>query len=125
MDLKDYLNSVLQSKKYLITDEMTEKGYNPFLVNKTLSYHIDCVALANEMNIRYELDKKMQYDFLFHTVRKLRRPYQKWIKKEKHDNVEAVKKYYGVSTKKAIEYINILTESQLQEIKRKCDTGGV
>ena len=59
----DYATSILQTKKQLIVDELTEKDYNPFLVNRALSQHKDCVLFANEMNRRHFTDKKMQFDF--------------------------------------------------------------
>jgi hypothetical protein len=53
----DYVNQILQGKKQLIVDEATESEYVPFLVNRSLSYHVDCIAYANEMNRRHHLDK--------------------------------------------------------------------
>ena len=60
----EFLNSINTTKKNLITDSDTEKEYNPFLVNRGLSNFIDTVFVANEMNQRHFMDKKMQYDFL-------------------------------------------------------------
>ena len=65
----DYVNAILQNKKQLIVDEITEKDYNPFLTNRSLSYHKDCIMYANEMNRRHFVDKKLQNDFLLNTVR--------------------------------------------------------
>ena len=79
----DYVNAILQSKKQLIVDEITEKGYTPFLTNRGLSQHKDCVLFANEMNRRHGLDKKMQNDFLINTIRSTKRPFAKWAKSEK------------------------------------------
>ena len=39
----DYAEAILQSKKQLVVDEITEKEYNPFLINRALSQHKDCV----------------------------------------------------------------------------------
>ena len=77
----DYATSILQTKKQLIVDDLTEKDYNPFLVNRALSQHKDCVLFANEMNRRHFTDKKMQFDFLLKTVRSMKRPFAKWAKK--------------------------------------------
>ena len=49
----DYVKEILQGKKQLITDELTEKEYVPFIVNRSLSYHQDCVFFANEVNRRH------------------------------------------------------------------------
>ena len=40
----DYVNAILQNKKQLIVDDITEKGYVPFMVNRSLSYHKDCIS---------------------------------------------------------------------------------
>jgi len=69
----DYLNAILQNKKQLIVDELTEKDYSPFMVNRGLSYHKDCIMYANEMNRSHFLDKKLQNDFLLNTVRSQKR----------------------------------------------------
>ena len=46
----DYLNAINQSKENLIVDELSEKEYVPFVVNKGLSYFPDTILYANEMN---------------------------------------------------------------------------
>ena len=56
----DYVNQILQGKKQLIVDDVTESEYVPFLVNRSLSYQIDCLSYANEMNRRSFIDKKLQ-----------------------------------------------------------------
>ena len=56
----DYLNAIMQNKKQLIVDEETEREYSPFMVNRGLSYHKDCIMYANEMNTKHYLDKKLQ-----------------------------------------------------------------
>jgi len=58
----DYVNEILQGKKQLIIDDASEKAYVPFLTNRSLSYHLDCVMYANEMNRRHIIDSKLQND---------------------------------------------------------------
>ena len=70
MNIFDYVTSINSSKKNLIVDDQTEKGYDPFMTNHSLSYFPDTVQAANVMNQYYELDKKLQYDFLLNIVRK-------------------------------------------------------
>ena len=83
----DYATAILQTKKQMIVDEITEKEYQPFLINRALSQHKDCVLFANEMNRRHHLDKKPQFDFLLNTVRSMKRPFAKWVKAEKNDEI--------------------------------------
>ena len=120
----DYVNAVLQNKKQLIVDDATEKAYVPFMVNRSLSYHYDCIAYANEMNRRHFLDKKLQNDFLLNTVRSRKRPFAKWVKSEKSEDIECVKLVYGLSDSKAREALRLLSDEQIQQLKEKTETGG-
>ena len=121
----DYVNSILQNKKNLIIDELTEKEYQPFLVNRTLSYHKDCILYANEMNRRHLTDKKLQYDFLLNTIRSQKRPFAKWIKSEKSEDLECIKQVFGLSDQKAREAKRLLSNEQIQQLKEQTDTGGL
>ena len=121
----DYVNAILQNKKQLIVDEITEKDYTPFLVNRSLSYHKDCIMYANEMNRRHFLDKKLQFDFLLNTVRSQKRPFAKWVKSEKSDDLECIKQIYGFSESKAREALRLLSDEQIQQLKEQTQTGGL
>jgi hypothetical protein len=121
----DYANEILHGKKQLIIDEVTEKGYEPFLTNRALSQHKDCVLFANEMNQRHHLDKKMQNDFLLNTVRSMKRPFAKWAKSEKNNDIECIKSVYGLSDSKALDVLRLLTKEQLQQLKEETFTGGL
>ena len=124
MELKDWLNSINQTKENLIdADESLEKEYPPFIINKCLSGFIDTVLIANEMNIHSDLSKKMQYDFFINIVRPKKR-FSPWMRKEKIDTLEIIKKYYGYSDEKARSAIKILTQEQIEFIKQKMNTGG-
>jgi hypothetical protein len=124
LELKDWLNSINQSKKNLIDEDSSyEKEYPPYIVNKCLSGSIDCIMLVNELNINNRLDKKLQYDFLINTVRTKKR-FSPWMKKEKIKDLEYVKSYYGYSTEKAEQALRILSEEQIDFIKQKLDVGG-
>jgi len=120
----DYVNAILQNKKQIIVDELTEKDYVPFIVNRSLSYHSDCVMYANEVNRRHFLDKKLQNDFLLNTVRSRKRPFAKWVKSEKSEDIECVKLVYGLSDSKAREALRLLSDDQIQQLKEKTETGG-
>ena len=105
----DYVNQILYGKKNMIVDEVTEKSYTPFLVNRSLSYHKDCIGYANEMNFRHHLDKKLQNDFLLNTIRSQKRPFAKWVKSEKSEDIECIKAVYGFSDTKAREALRLLS----------------
>jgi hypothetical protein len=121
----DYVNEILISKKNLMIDIASEKDYSPFLTNKALSQHLDCVGFASEMNERPWLDKKLQYLYLINTVRSMKRPFHKWDKSDKVEDIECVKAYYGYSDTKARESLRLLSEEQIQKLKEQTDIGGL
>ena len=124
MELKDWLNSINLTKKNLIDeDALIEKEYPPFIINKCLSGHLDTVLFANEMNQYHFLPKKMQYDFFLNSVRKKKR-FSPWIRQDKIQDLDYVKRYYGYSNEKAKQALKILTHEQLAFIKSKFETGG-
>ena len=125
MELKDWLNSINQTKENL-TDENPEaiKEYAPFIINRCLSGHIDCILYANEMNLNHQLDKDMQYSFYLNTLRKKKR-FSPWLRKDKVTDLECIKKYYGYSNEKASQALKILTQEQINFIKQRLDTGGM
>lgn len=95
-----------------------EKQYLPFMVNRSLSFSPDTILYANEMNCRYFLDNRMQFDYLYHSVRRRKR-FDKWIKRndEEEDNLSAVMDHYKVSRRKAKEYLAMLKPEQLAALK--------
>ena len=107
------------------SDDLTEKDYNPFLVNRALSQHKDCVLFSNEMNRRHFLDKKLQNDFLLNTVRSMKRPIAKWAKVEKNDDLECVKLVYGLSDSKARDALRLLSKEEIQKLKQETFIGGL
>lgn len=123
-ELKDYLNSINQTKKNLMDeDQEAEKQYPPYIINRCLSGFIDTVMYANEMNLNNFLDNKLQYDFYINIIRPKKR-FTPWLKKEKLEDLELVKQYYGYSNEKARTALRILTETQLEFIRTKLDKGG-
>lgn len=124
MELKDWLNSINTSKINLIDDDPSlEKEYAPYIINRCMSGHIDCVLFSNALNMNSHVDKKMQYDFFINTIRPKKR-FSPWLKKEKISDLELVKSYYGYSNEKARIALKVLTDEDLQIIKSKLRKGG-
>jgi hypothetical protein len=124
MELKDWLNSINQTKNNLIDEDPSlEKDYAPYIINRCLSGHIDCIMFANEMNINTHLDKDMQYSFYLNTLRKRKR-FSPWLRKDKVKDLECVKQYYGYSNEKALQALKILNKLQLDFIKQRIEIGG-
>lgn len=119
----EYLNSINYSKKDLMVDDLTEKSYNSFMVNRSLSYFPDTVQFANLMNRYHHTDSKLQYHFLINIIRKRKR-FSKWFKAETESDIEVVKKYYGYSNEKARQALPLLSPDQIKIIRQKVDQGG-
>lgn len=122
----DFVNSIHYSKEQLIVDEWSEKQYNAYVINKSLSFGADTVIAANEMNSRPHLDKKLQFDFLnsINTIRPRKR-YNKWLKADKIEDLEVVKQYYNYNTEKAQQALRILTPENIHTIKERLNPGGL
>ena len=123
-ELKDWLNSVNFTKQNLIEEDPDAiRKYPPYIVNRCLSGHLDCIMFANEMNKFPNLDKDLQYSFYLNTLRKKRR-FSPWLRKDKVTDLQCVKQYYGYSNEKASQALKILSKQQLEFIKQKLEIGG-
>jgi hypothetical protein len=118
-----YLNAINDTKRDLMVDDLAEKSYNSFMVNRGLSYFKDTVLFANEMNRHHHLDSRLQFDFLINIIRKRKR-FSKWIKPDTLSDVEVVKEYYGYSNQKARQVLTLLTSEQINDLKKKVYKGG-
>ena len=124
-ELKDYLNAINVSKDSLLDteDEMWEKKFYPFIINKCVAPFEDTVMLVNEINQLHHLDKKLQFDFLINSLRPRKR-YAPWLKAKKLKNLEYVKEFYGYNNEKAKAALDILDDEQISAIKKKLNKGG-
>jgi len=119
----DYLNSINYTKKHIMKDDIDEKEYVSFMINRVLSYFSDTVSYANIMNQYHHLDKRLQYDFLINIIRQRKR-FSKWIKPETSEDIEVIMEYYGYSNEKARQALPLLSSEQLQQLRQKVDKGG-
>ena len=122
-----YVNAVGHSKKDLMrgteNDELAQKGYNPFMTNRSLSYHIDAIHEANEMNLRPHLDNIQQFDFFINSLRPMRR-IAKWAKPVKSADLDNVMEYFGCGRSKAEKALSVLSPDQLFQIGKVLERGG-
>ncbi len=114
----------INNKTDIMRDDLDEKAYNSYMINRSFSYFPDTVLLANEMNIYHNLDSKLQNDFFLNTIRKNPKRFSKWNKVVEDDGFEAVKEYYGYSNSKARSALSLLSTEQINIIKKKVDHGG-
>ena len=124
-ELKEYLNAINFTKKDLMKseDELWQKKYPAFIVNKLLSAFSDTVMFVNELNRNHFLDKDMQFQFLLNSIRTKKR-YSPFLRASKLKEIECVKEYYGYSNDKAKAALDILTKDEIKIIKEKLYKGG-
>ena len=124
---KFFLKSINTTKENVLLNDSNgkiEEAYNPFIINKTLSYFPDTITQSNTMNQFFDLDKKLQYEFLLNSIRKKKR-FSRWIKSNIEENVDVVKQYYKVGNEKAVEILSLLNDEQISIIKSELSEGGV
>ena len=125
-ELKEYLKAINQSKEKLMDteDEVWEKKYPAYIVNKCLApFDMQTCLFVNEVNRLPHLEKKLQFDFLINSLRRMSR-YTPWQKAKKVSDIEYVKEYYGYSNEKARSALTILNNEQIKYIKKKLNKGG-
>ena len=126
MKLTEYLNAINYTKESLMDteDEQVEKKYAPYVINRCLSYFIDTVIHANEINQVSSCDKKMQFDYYRGAIRKRKR-FSKWLKNEMSDDFSVVKEYYNYSNSKAKEIMGLLKPEDINNMRTYLSGGGI
>lgn len=121
----DYLNAITQTKDVtVLQDEKFETIYQPFIINKMLAQHRDCVPAMNLMNEHPEIPRVSQFLFLLNTLRARFRKNQKSVKLTDSDDVQAVAEYYDCSCRRARDLVSLHSSDQLAIIYRRLDKGG-
>jgi len=118
-----FVDAVSYSKQDLLSDPELEKEYIPFIVNKALSYHVDALVQANDMNLYYDIDKKLQFDY-FRRSLKARKRFAKWVKKPDSSRVKQIQQYYSCNERDAEEMSVLLTQADIDAIEQFLAPGG-
>lgn len=124
----DVLNAINFTKKDILRDENVDekernKAYVPYMINKGLSFFVDTILYANEMNMAGHLPDVMQQDYYLHSIRPRKR-FSQWFKPENSENVNAVSEFFGYSHDKAVQALSLLSEEDVNNIKIKLEKGG-
>ncbi len=119
----DYLKAINETKKDIMVDDIAEKEYNPFIINRGLSFFRDTILYANEMNRFHHLDHRLQFDFFINIIKKKKR-WSKWVKPQEVANLELIKEYYGYSNEKAKSALSLMSHEQIEELKQRIYKGG-
>lgn len=123
---KFFLNSINNTKTNVLLEDTNgkiEEAYNSYIINKSLSYFPDTIMQSNTVNMYFNLDNKMKYDFLLNSIRKRKR-FTPWIKSTVEENIEVIKIYFNVGNEKASEILSLLNENQINRIKEQLSEGG-
>ena len=119
----EYLNAINMTKKDVMVDDIAEKEYNSFMINRGLSYFSDTVLYANEMNKNHHIDGRLQFDFFINIIRKKKR-FSKWFKYTDDESIRVIKEYYGYSNEKAKSVLLLLNKNQIEDLKQRIYKGG-
>lgn len=124
----DIINDISMKKEDRIRSSenptLVEKTvYNPWLTNKHFSLFIDTILYANEINQYHQVPNLLQHDYLINSLRPKKR-FTKWHKKLDDENVNLVSEYFSVNSQIAMEYIELMSDDDLEQIKRKMQKGG-
>ena len=119
----DYVKAINTTKKNIMVDDITESEYQPFLINRSLSYFPDTVLYANEMNQQSHLPARLQFDFFINIIKKRNR-FSKWFKPIEIQSIDIVKEYYGYSDEKAKSVLSLLNNKQIENLKKRIYKGG-
>ena len=63
MNLSEVLNAINHNKTSLLEDDLQERAYVPFVINRSLSYFPDTILYANQVNY-YNQDKYLNPSFV-------------------------------------------------------------
>ena len=85
--------------------------------------HMDTIMLAEEMNQAHQLSPLLQYEFYYYAVKRGKRfGFPK--KPDEPTNLELVQEFFQYSPTKAQQALELLTDADIKDIKRKMDKGG-
>ena len=119
----EFVKAISYTKKDIMVDELVEREYNPFIVNRAFSYYPDTILYANEMNQNAHLDSRLQFDFFINIIKKRKR-FSPWLKPSEIENLEVLKEYYGYSNEKAKSVLSLFNNKQIENLKERIYKGG-
>lgn len=103
-------------------DDADFNDYKPYVMNRMVAQYRDLVMFAEEMNRATNLTNEEQYLFYKLLIPKKKRR-TLWPSKRKNEDLEVIMEYYGVSRMKAEDYLKILNDDQISNIKSILNAG--
>jgi hypothetical protein len=126
-------NNINSGKELIDIDTPQEHKYNAWRTNISLSNHRDTLPAANIMNRNYHLSEKMQYHYLFYSIRKQPRYGKKKTDADKelekqqkayNEIIALIQEHYKYNIVRAKEAYKILSAEQIDIIRKKQEKGG-
>lgn len=112
------------SKKDPQWEDIEDKEYVPFIINRGLSQFHDTIMLAAEVNFRHQMPKKWQFDFYKHAIQPKKKRFAPWSKPENDALVNDISIAYGVNKRRAMGIRALLSDDDVKIFKELTRTGG-
>jgi hypothetical protein len=110
-----FIGEINGRKDTSILTEDTEMQYVPFVINRSLSYFVDAVMAANEMNRLHTLPKDLQFKYL--CAKTSPRPrFGKWAVPPNDGEIASVAKAYECSLREAADIMTALNPTEIKQI---------
>lgn len=124
----EYINNINSKSPNIMrdseNDQLSEKHYTPFMVNRAFSYHYDTVLVSNIVNCWRHVDNRPQYEFYKNTIKPKKR-FSKWEKVETNNFINILMEKYQCNYNVAEQYSSILSDDQKQKIIKEYNKGGL
>jgi hypothetical protein len=118
----DFVKSITETKEDIF--DQNSSSYNKFIIDKALSFNLDCVFFAAEIARYPNVPDNAHYQFYLNSIDKKKR-YGGWQKKDSiPEDVELIKEAFGYSTKDAMSALDVMSDKQLLDLKEKMSKGG-
>ena len=120
----DFVNAFMEGKNLFDQEGTDEKAYVPFLINRALSYNINTLFYADELNYYHRIPPRTQAKYLNSSIKRSPRKYVSWAKPDKTDDVLLVSEYYEMSLPKARQALSVMSDKDIQSIRDQMKKGG-
>lgn len=129
MTIFEHLNNLTRNK--IIPDFNNEeilKSYDPFMINRFLSFFEIWLPIIQLVNQTKNLSKENHYRFLFNILPKTSVNFNNYIKKKKdvsEEQKKLVMKYFNFGDGDLKDALDVLTDKQIENICNKFKSGKV
>lgn len=112
----DVINDI--SIKKPIWDKSIKKHYSQFMINRFFSCFEDIIEIIEEIS-QHEITDEQHYNFLCDTIPRSMYRSKFKMKPDEDKDTEILSKYYNINCKYAEEYLQLVDNSFVKEIKKQ------